>query len=74
MYNQIIINIFKELQLYWDIKGDTHRSNAYRNVVSALESYSNPILSVEDVPQLPGIGKRSIDKIKMIIKGCNLIA
>ena len=72
MYNQIIINIFKELQLYWEIKEDIHRANAYRNAISSLESYSNSILNINDVPDLPGLGKRSIEKIKMIINGATL--
>lgn len=73
MYNQTIINIFKELQLYWEIKGDTHRSNAYRNAINVLESYHKPILKSYDIPDLPGIGKRSIDKMKLIIdKGYTL--
>lgn len=73
MYNQTIINIFKELQLYWEIKGDTHRVNAYRAAINSLESYHKPILKSDDIPDLPGIGRRSIDKMKLIIdKGYTL--
>jgi len=72
MFNQNIIDIFKKLRRYYEIKGDTWRIKAYREAIDALEAYNKPINTVNDIPKLPGIGKRSTNKIIKIIEGATL--
>jgi len=68
-YKQNIIDVFKALWLFYEIKDDTYRIKAYRDAINALRSYTKPIRNKDEIPKLPGIGKRSIEKIKRIIDG-----
>ena len=42
-YKDKIIDIFSSLWLFYQIKNDTYRIKAYREVVNALRSYTKPI-------------------------------
>lgn len=71
-FNDTIIDIFRKLRRYYEIKNDIWRIKAYREAIETLEAYDGDITSVDNIPHLPGLGKRSIEKIKEIIRGATI--
>jgi len=67
--NDQIISIFKGLRRYYEIENDIWRVKAYREAIDVLESLE---YDIDGTHKLPGIGKRSMDKINKIINGATL--
>jgi DNA polymerase/3'-5' exonuclease PolX len=67
-YKPLIIKIFRKLLAFYEVNGGTgnaFRVLAYRKSLNILERIDGPVLDINDVSEL---GKKSIDKIKIIMK------
>ena len=68
-YKPLIIKIFRKLLAFYEINGgsgNAFRVLAYRKGLNILEKMDGPIHDIDDLAD--GFGKKSIDKIKIIIK------
>lgn len=63
MNNELIEN-FNILQKYYKKEGDTFRTRAYSNAVSALKKIESEITDIKQLKNVRNIGKSSRDKIK----------
>lgn len=68
-YKPLIIKIFRKLLQYYEVNsgsGNTFRVLAYRKGLNILERLKGPVLSIDDL-EGSGLGKKSLDKIEIII-------
>lgn len=66
--NELIIDIFRKFQKFYEIKSDRIRSNAYQKAIYRIKKIEYDIDSVDDVKTIDGIGKKMTDKIDEILK------
>ena len=73
-YTKLIINIFKELHIFYKAKpkvlheaGDQYRIRQYEKAIKELETLDTPIYSIADIKHISGIGVSLHSKINEII-------
>ena len=66
--NTKIVDIFKELSYYYNIEKNSIRKSAYDKAVYQLRRFPNKIEKGLDLKDVPGIGKKMIEKIDEIIE------
>ena len=60
--NKNIADILNEIGLYYEIEGEQYRKKSFLNGAEVIRNYREEITSVDDVANIPGIGK-SISEI-----------
>lgn len=66
--NESLVNIFLELVEYYSWKNEKYRSEAFQTAANSLNSIDVPITSIEQVSNLEGVGKSSIEIIKLYLE------
>ncbi len=64
---EMIISIFTQLYRIYESLGDNFRAKSYKKIVNELERYPGRVERIEDIKDIPGIGKKSRDRINEII-------
>ena len=68
-----IISIFQDLKDYYETiiprnKSTSFRIDSYQKIIKQLENYKKPIKTINNVKKIPNIGKKSLEKIKIILE------
>ncbi|KAG8435380.1 hypothetical protein GDO86_013365 [Hymenochirus boettgeri] len=71
-YNQFITDKLEVLAKAYSVQGDHWRSLGYSKAINALKSYHKPITSSEEASNIPGIGKKMVEKIEEILMSGHL--
>ena len=66
-YNGEFIMILKELETFMRNTGEVFRARAYQKAAESIIVHNNPIHSIEDIKNLPNIGKTIIEKLEQYI-------
>lgn len=66
--NEKILMVLNDLKQYYMAAGDKFRAGAYQKAIHSIKKIDKPITSIEDVKELPGIGKSILQKIKDILE------
>ena len=67
-YNEDFIKILEELKEIQTALGEHFRANAYNKAEEELIKYEKPIYSVDQIKNLPHIGKTIIEKLNEFVK------
>ena len=74
VYNEEFINILSELADIMTRSGEQFRARAYNNAVESIMMYPEAITSVDQIKDLPGIGKTIVNKLNEYVKDGKLKA
>ena len=70
---ELIIAIFKDLQEYYETIAEKNKTTpfkieSYKKVIQQLEIFNKNIESINNIKNIPNIGKKSKEKIKIILE------
>ena len=68
IYNEDFIKILGELREIQTALGEHFRANAYAKAEEQLIKYEKPIYSVDQIKNLPNIGKTIIEKLNEFVQ------
>ena len=66
--NSHITDILKQMTVFYDLLGDNFREMVYRRCCGVLETHPTKIENINEIIQLPGVGKSLGDKISEILR------
>jgi DNA polymerase/3'-5' exonuclease PolX len=66
-YNEAFIEILQQLEIIMNNKGEKFRARAYQKAKESILAYKKPILYVNEIKNLPGIGKTIIEKLEQYV-------
>ena len=64
MYNEAFIKLLQELETFRRSTGESFRARAYHKAAETIMLIEEPITSIEQVKDKPGIGKTILDKLQ----------
>ena len=67
-FNKLFAEKLESLEKLLYRQGDAMRAMAYRKAKQAITNYSEQINSVQDIKDLKGIGKTTIDKLEQLVQ------
>ena len=62
--NETYIKALQELESLHKTTGEMFRARAYQKAAEAIIMYQKPITSLDEIKDLPGIGKTMLEKLK----------
>jgi len=68
--NSEIAGVFEEIADILDLQGENvFKIRAYRRAAQLLEGLEKPLSEIEELEELPGIGKELAEKIRILLRG-----
>ena len=62
--NKNIISFLEKMMKKYELEKNKGKVFGYRRAINGLKAYPDPILDVKQLDNLPGVGPKTVDKIK----------